>query len=314
MTHIGLLALVAFVMVDGIASLPPPTPSPIETGQSQQQHAGGSGERAHRDQDQPGAPVAVSPANSPTSRTESGGQPTADSGTSSSTNWWTAVGTVALAAFAFVQIILIGIQSYFMQQSTAASQRSAEAAERNITDLERPWLIVEPADDDPQGIISRPDEGGTSEDEPVALIAGFKIANKGRSPLWIVTEALGWFWTPMPIPTDRAYPPTWPPTQLPKGPLMPGEERDGFGENVVLTPEQRQSMMEGTAVLVLYGLVVYRDTFGKVHETGYAWHYFRPARPTEWNAETGEWGDAMTGWDESMWVDVVGPEEYIRHT
>ena len=163
-------------------------------------------------------------------------------------------------------------------------------------------------------IISTPISAATPANETVALIAGYKIANRGRSPLWIVTEGIDWFWTPLPVPTDKPYPPQSRPVRLPRDPLMPGEQREGFGENIVLTPDQRGTMLRQEAAVIVYGLVVYRDAFEKLHETGFCWIYQRFALPVGWDATTNDWGEQLTGWEQSLWILMDGPEEYIRHT
>lgn len=235
-------------------------------------------------------------------------------------DWWSAFGQSltaerVLAATALMQVLILGFQVFLMRFTVSAARRSADIAEQALIGVERPWLIFEP-DGDPVEIIEEPAGGGIWLNDviadPISMCIEFKAGNCGKSPAWVASEGLGWAYVTRPWPQERPYPEQRPPLRLGCVPVIPGKEIHAGGEVVTLTRDQREALLRDEAAIMVYGLVTYRDVFMRIHETGFCWVYGRPAMAKNWSKERG-WED-RTGWNDSEWIILDGPNSYARYT
>jgi hypothetical protein len=192
-------------------------------------------------------------------------------------------------------------------------KRQADIAERALTHLERPWVLVEPANE-PTGIANTPEEldSNTPLDETVLITVQFEVRVRGRSPAWILTDGIAAVWVPFPPPKNRAFPPQHETEDLPTTAILPRKRGHEGMRLVKLDPEQRQAILESRGAVMLYGLIRYRDSFENIHETSFCSLYLRPSLPTQWTPH-GDY-EGATGWDQSEWTLIDGPREYFRQT
>jgi hypothetical protein len=196
------------------------------------------------------------------------------------------------------------VQARYMKRTLAVAQASADAAKAAVINLERPWIVIEP-DGDPADIM---DMGGGRGKDKQSFMIQYRVSNLGRSPAWFISEATDCVVVPLPCPPAQPYPATQAAAKFSRDPLAAGKRRKVGGEHVVLDAKQRAAMLRQEAALMAYGVVTYRDAFGNLHETGFCWLFHRPAVPFSESSPT------LTGWNESPWIVLDGPETYMRHT
>lgn len=204
-------------------------------------------------------------------------------------------------AWGWAAVVAAAVYSVVAWRQLAAIRRQAKIAESALTDLERPWVVVEMVafnanDELLKGLVASDADAETIRRtrERFTMLAQFKYTNCGRSPAWITKRVvvLDTFRNPFPTVPNYDYG-SDPPTMLGPGADL-HDSRGGEFSSLVYGP-----MLTGEAVLTLYGKVEYRDAFGKTHESCWCLVYDVPRkRAVDW----------WSGWD------VGGPESWTRYT
>lgn len=142
-------------------------------------------------------------------------------------------------------------------KSIQVANRSAAAAERALTELERPWLFVE-------GATVKRREIGTQAPIPNNWYISFRCRNVGRSPA-VIEECIVVFADKDTLPPKADYVGAAPlDTQRWASPNEPFDTRE-------IGPSPTRGTKSGKPIeFVAYGRITYTELNGKKHHTGFA--------------------------------------------
>jgi hypothetical protein len=174
---------------------------------------------------------------------------------------WLAVGTFLLALGALLQIVFLRRTDATAAHAADAARKSAEIAERALTELERPYVYVDVID-----ATGESNDGYPLAQQGIVGIYRVEVHNFGRTPANLTRIAYDADLSPW----DGIVPPVDPAkvggAELPVG--------------VVAVADRPYSETVGTDITVIQmdhnescwvsGFVRYRDIFGKNHITGFA--------------------------------------------
>lgn len=192
--------------------------------------------------------------------------------------------TIAYVLVNYWMLLGIRRQADFARQSAAEAKRAGLRTER----LEQPWLTPLPALPEP---VSERDIGYRFR---------VKVVNYGRTPAWVTSRKIHLVRV-----VNREMPPAEPSGVLaaaisqgetvvaPKKKLVESEVDD-------LSDTDKADLMSGTLAFLLHGKIEYRDIFGAIHHTGFAWLYVR------WHPRF----KRAAPWNEWLWGYQRGPDEY----
>jgi hypothetical protein len=234
-------------------SLPPPVPSP--RGNSEQEQP--SETQSIETKQDHNNPSATTP---PTLKiTEPPEHPNITQGVSNNktseaaANWWTAIGTLAIAGITLIQMIITSIFLYrtlrVTQQAAAAATKSAEVAAQALHLTERAYIHVTDWE---------LNLDGTAHDSP--RYVAIRITNVGHTPALELKVSMAYSIEPS-LPEIPRYeqwstPETLPPTAHRLFPESP---------HLLYIP----AIEHEDVFLWVWGCVTYKDVFGTEHQNGF---------------------------------------------
>ena len=164
-------------------------------------------------------------------------------------NWWTAVGTWALAMVGFIQMF---ITSFFLYRTLGVTHQTAEAATKNAETAVQTLHLTQRA----YLIMSEWDlRNGSTHDAPLSV--GFDIMNVGHTPAMQVKISMD-FLIASSLPEVSRYAPPTPLENLPPTVLL----------SYIWPQALPMSVPEGT-FLWIWGRLTYTDVFEKQHQRGF---------------------------------------------
>lgn len=210
---------------------------------------------------------------------------------------WTTYATIALAVFAFFQVLAMIFQYWAMRQqikelrksiniakessdatkdAVDAAKISAESAKRSADSLprvERAYVFVEV-----KGSVGREeiDDGiyGTAIGGPKNykhIVIAAKFFNHGRTPA-VIEKFL--IYAPVVIvePTDP-FKDSSMTTKMPKGKVIPSGDAVLSNFPIITKDDEWQEVKSGKKRQLCIGIITYKDVFGDIHETGFCWQW-----------------------------------------
>jgi hypothetical protein len=154
------------------------------------------------------------------------------------------------------------------ERAAAAAKESADATTKNvemIANIERPWVLASMEQEMRGEVIA----------SRTIYLARCIIKNFGKTPAWItrwgvITKDIK-IEEPLPLePNYSAAPNDSIPEVLP-----PGESRSSL---CAWLPERLSQAHEDKILLFVFGFVLYKDGFGRDHETRFCFRYYPPFR------------------------------------
>jgi hypothetical protein len=177
------------------------------------------------------------------------------------------------------------------RKAAEAAKQGADTAERALTDLERPWIFIEPIQLD--GFIRYPPQSATW---PLNLKLRWTMRNYGRSPAFVTRGCGRLIIIPMPLPEDPDYTGASDvvTTPVPPNKTIPNEFI------YLLGADELQKLKMGTHVLAFFGFIRYIDVFNRPHESAWCATLQLPAL-------------VQPGQSDRYW-EFGGPPAYTRYT
>lgn len=167
-------------------------------------------------------------------------------------------------------LVLVGIGQLWLY---CAQQKQTRA-------LERPWVLVEVDRRSflqafptlmHRGLENPPRQDGGS----VGTIS-VGSSNYGRSPAWVTSGCIHFKILPLPLPKDPPYEVQ----DFAHEPLPPGSrDDDPMRVGLTISETEVEGIRAGRLCIALFGRTDYRDIFGHLHETRYAWTWKRVPSP-----------------------------------
>ena len=182
-----------------------------------------------------------------------------------------------LMCFTGLLVVVGGVQASVLCQTIKATRA-----------LERPWVIVTPKFD---GWAFAPARF------PLPLTLQWSATNYGRSPAWLIRGAVDFqVMVRDGMPKAPTYPP-WEPCN--EFPLPNAETPHSDISGVPVSQVEHQKILAGSACLVFYGRIEYRDVLGQSHQTRFCFVWqvestglgqsllvYRPGGPQGWTSYT----------------------------
>jgi len=142
--------------------------------------------------------------------------------------------------------VLAGLAAWIAIWTLRAINRQADIAERTISELERPWISIEP-----KYVEGSVKAGGS----PLKVL--FEVVNGGRSPALITSNKIAF------IPVELATLPVEPNYgKMESGApiLLAAAAKHNSGMTTYLNAEASMDVLLQKRVVILYGVVLYRGT------------------------------------------------------
>jgi hypothetical protein len=144
-------------------------------------------------------------------------------------------------------------------------------------DIERPWIVVEPTDRHPViGFIPEPGDSLGEPGRDRANWFAYSIKNTGNTPARILDSFAAYRMVDSlkNIPKEPVYPHALNLDEM----LLVKDAQEPFlvylEPNRVVTKAQVADLKARRTFWYAYGMVIYRDTFGRKHETRFGYIYF----------------------------------------
>jgi hypothetical protein len=159
---------------------------------------------------------------------------------------------------------VVGWQSWETRRSAKAALLNAKA----IIGAERAWIVV-------REVEGRPTQNYQTRMPDVCVSIHF--TNKGRSPAFLLEGECKYAVCPrgtmLPAVSDLDWKPSKDINQRPGICIQPGEEYHLRNIKCGIVIPDMQRLYEGEEVLWVYGMLNYRDVFGRLQETWYCYRW-----------------------------------------
>jgi len=196
--------------------------------------------------------------------------------------WWPIT-----PSWAIVYVTIIYATIAFFQLRAIA--RQGDIAERNITHLERPWLIVKHHELDNWGIYVDARNPGA----PFDVRVRWSATNFGRSPAFLINVFVSLICMPFPIPSEQPNYERF--RDFAEYPIPPNDSHSSESW-LTITDEDVKEIKAHKRCIVFYGLLKYNDPIAQGHTTRFCsyWH--------------------MQNTNQPLTFVPVGPRSYIEYT
>jgi len=165
--------------------------------------------------------------------------------------WWPPSPSWAIVYVTVAYVIVAAFQWWSIK-------RQADIAERTLTEIERPWMMIIPA-----SFKIYPETGTTQT--PRQITFSWIVRNVGRSPAWLTAGRAG---------AEKIRADELPPTpEYPKPftysltPSPPDEEGREESARLNFTPAEYVALCEGRLDFIVRGYISYRGLGNRLHET-----------------------------------------------
>jgi hypothetical protein len=198
--------------------------------------------------------------------------------------WWPPSATWAVV-YVTIAYVIVAICQW------AAIRRQANIAERSITELERPWLIVQP------GHLDWPfKQGGVSANPPFVVTIRWSAINTGRSPAFLTNLSVSFVCAPIPVESERPEYELF--NDFAEMPIPPNGAHSGE-QKVQITDSVFEDIKNYKSCLKFYGFLEYHDPSRKnLHKTRFCAYWYMLNSSFPW----------------MLTFVPVGPRDYIEYT